>query len=675
MLSYGYWQRRFGGDRDVVGRSIMVDSSPRQIVGVMPQSFRFVNADSELLAPLAFDRSKLILPGFGFQCVARLKRGATIAQASADIARLVPVWMNSWPAARGIDPHVYEAWQISPALRPLEDDVIGSVSNVLWVLMATIGIVMLIATANVANLLLVRAEARQQELAVRAALGAGRGRIVRSLLLESLLLGVLGGTLGLGLAYAGVRLLVAIGPGNLPRLNEIAVDARALVFTLAISLVSAILFGLAPAWKYAGSRISIALRSAGRAMSQSRERHRARNVLVVAQVALALVLLVSAGLMIRTFQSLRSIDPGFLHPEQIQTVRISIPGSLIAEADRVIRTQNDILDRLAAIPGVNSVAFTSDLPMASTGHNWDTMCTEDKPLVGSEIPPLRILKSISPGLFQTLGTRMVAGRDYTWTDLYERRPGTVISENLARELWGTPSAALGKRISSCLPDSPWREIIGVVGDVRANGVQEPAPTIVYLPAIGESIYNRRMDFVRAVTFVVRSERAGTESFLNQVQQAVWSVNASLPLASVRTMQDVYDQSLARTSFTLVMLAIASAMALVLGIIGIYGVISYVVSQRRREIGIRLALGAQQAELRRMFVRHGLTLAGTGVAIGLAASAGLMRLMKSLLFEISPVDPLTYAAMPVVLVVAAVLASYLPARRAAAVDPVEALKAE
>jgi putative ABC transport system permease protein len=513
MLSYGYWQRRFGGDRSVIGRKITVDSRPREIVGVMPKAFRFVNADSDLIAPLAVDRSKARLPGFGLQCVARLKPGLSVAAAEADIARLVPIWMNSWPAWPGINPRIYESWRIAPALRPLNQDVVGSVGNVLWVLMGTIGIVMLIASANVANLLLVRAEARQQELAVRAALGAGWGRIVRALLIESILLVLIGGALGLGLAYAGVHVVVAMGPGSLPRLSEISVDARAIGFTVGVSLLSGILVGLVPALKYAGPRISIALRGGGRTASQSRERNRTRNVLVVAQVALALVLLVSSGLMIRTFQALRSVEPGFVHAEQIQIIRTSIPGSLAREPERVVRMQNDIVDKLAAIPGVTSVAFTSQMPMEGTGHNWDAICIENKPLAGSDIPPLRIFKSISPGLFQTAGTELITGRDYTWTDIYGRRPVVMISENLARELWGTPSDALGKRIGTCLPGAPLREVIGVVQDVRDNGVHEPAPAIVYWPSFGESIYvPGRVDVARVVTFAIRSERAGAKAF-------------------------------------------------------------------------------------------------------------------------------------------------------------------
>jgi predicted permease len=669
ILGYGYWQRRFGSDRSVIGRGIRVDSRPREIVGVMPRGFRIVNTDADLILPVRFDRSKLILAGFGYQGIGRLKPGVTIQQANADVSRMVPIWMNSWSTFAKTNPRAYESWRITAALRPLKQEVVGKIGSVLWVVMGTIGMVMLIACANVANLLLVRADARQQELAIRAALGAGWGRIARELLVESVLLGLMGGALGVGLAYEGLRLLLAIDPGNLPRSSEISIDARALAFTVIVSLLSGLLFGLAPALKYAGTRISLVNRS-GRTSSMSRERHRARNTLVVAQVAMAMVLLVSAGLMIRTFQALRRVEPGFAHAERLQTMQISIPASLVPEPQRVTRIQNNIADKLAAIPGVTSVGFASAMPMEGIEPNWDAIVAEGQPIT-QEIAPLRLFKNVSPGFFRTAGTRMIAGRELTWTDVYGLRKKALVSENLARELWGTPSAAVGKRFREF---REWWEVIGVVQDVRENGVHDNAPAIVYWPSMVDD--PPRFFFARrTVTFVVRSDRTGTEGFLDQVRQAVWSVNASLPVASVRTMQEIYSQSLARTSFTLAMLGIAGAMALLLGVIGIYGVISYAVSQRRREIGIRLALGAQQTELRRMFVRSGLALAGIGVAIGLVAAVGLMRLMKSLLFGISPMDPITYVAVPLVLVAAAVLASYLPARRAAAVDPVEALRAE
>jgi predicted permease len=639
----------------------------------MPQGFRLVNADFDLLVPLGFDRNKQTLAGFGFQSVARLKPGVPITQANADVTRMLPIWMDSWSNGPGIDSHFYELWRITPALRPLKEEVIGSVGNVLWLVMGTIGVVMLIACTNVANLLLVRADARQQELAVRAAMGAGRGRIAWELLLESLCLGVLGGVLGVDIAYEGLRLLLAIGPANLPRLGEISLDVRSLGFTLALSLFSGLLFGSIPALRYARARTTIALRGAGRTASVGRERQRSRDLLVVAQVAMALVLLVSAMLMIRTFDALRHVEPGFTHPEHLQTMRISIPASLVAEPQPVVQIQNSLADKLAAIPGVTSVGFASSAPMERIEFLWNEIRFEGQSM--SEVTPLRLFKHVSPDYFRTTGTRLIAGRELTWTEVYGQRPVAIISENLARESWGTPSAALGKRLRE-FDDMPWHEVIGVVENVRENGVQDKAPAIVYWPSMMAGIYGpHTFDAARTVTFVLRSDRAGTEGLLGEMRQAVWSVNASLPLASVRTMQEIYSQSLARTSFTLVMLGIAGTMAFVLGIIGIYGVISYAVLQRTREIGIRLALGVQKGRLRWMFIRSALVLTGIGVAIGLAAAAGLMRLMKSVLFGVSPLDPFTYVSVLIVLTAAAVLASYLPARRAAAVNPVEALRAE
>lgn len=675
MLGYGYWQRRFGGDRSVIGREITIDSVARQIVGVMPRGFQIADQNFDVIAPLAITRSHLILAGFGMQGVARLKPGVTIRQANADLTHLLPVWMDSWSNGPGTNPHIYETWRITPALRPLKDDVVGNVGDVLWVVMGTIGLVMLIACANVTNLLLVRANARQQELAVRAALGGSAARIVRGLLVESAILGLAGGALGLAIAQAGLRLLAAIGPANLPRLSEISLDGWAVAFSMVLSLLSGLIFGLIPALKYAGPRIAATLSRAGRTASVSRERHRTRNLLVIAQVALAMVLLISAGLMIRTFQALRTVDPGFTEAEHLQTIRIAIPESLIPEPVRVTRTQNDILDKLAALPGVRSVGFASEMPMQSDAGMWDDILVEGQNYSPNEIPPLRMYQYPSPGFFHTIGARLIAGRELTWAEIYGDRPVVLLSESLARETWGSPSAAIGKRIRE-FPGMPWHEVIGVVQDVRERGVQEKAPEIVYWPPMMPFLMGTpKPDAIRAMTFAIRSDRAGSASFVDEVRRAVWSVNASLPVAEVRTMQDIYSRSLGRTSFTLVMLAIAGAMALVLGVIGLYGVIAYAVSQRRREIGIRLALGADPAELKKMFVRHGFTLAAVGAAIGLVAAAGLMRLMKSLLFGISPFDPLTYAAVPVVLVAAAVLASYVPARRAAAVDPVEALKSE
>ena len=675
MLGYGYWQRRFGG-QPVIGKNLIVDSRPREIIGVMPKGFSIVGERPDLIVPLAFDRAKLILAGFGFQGVARLKRGVSIAQADADLSRMLPIWMDSWSNGPGTNPHFYEIWRITPRIKPLKDEVVGNIADILWVVMATVAIVMLIACANVANLLLVKAESRQQELSIRSVLGAPKARIVRGLLVESLLLGLLGAAFGLVLALAGLRFLLAIGPANLPRLAEISFGARALAFTFALSVLSALSFGLVSALKYVRAATPASLRSESRTASISKDRHRARNVLVVAQVAMALVLLVCAGLMIRTFQALRHVDPGFTDPAHLQLVRISIPQQLIADPLRVARAQNDILDRLRAIPGVTSAGYTNEMPMEAYAAIWDQISIEGQTLPDEKNPPLYLYKYVSPGFFRTTGTRLIAGRELTWTDVYGLRPVGLVSENLARQAWGSPSRAIGKRFRE-FDSEPWRQVIGVVQDVREDGLNKKAPAIVYWPAYVANLFGpgTPVGSIRAVTFAIRSDRAGTKDFLAQVQHAVWSVNAGLPLASVLTMQDVYDRSLARTSFTLVMLAIAGAMALVLGIVGIYGVISYVVGQRTHEIGIRMALGAQPATILRLVLGQGLDLTAAGIVLGLAASYGFTRLLTAMLFGVAPTDPLTFAAVALALIAIALLACWLPARRAMRVDPMVALRHE
>jgi len=675
MLSYGYWQRRFGGDRNIVGHTLQLDNQTREIVGVMPRGFRMVDQDFDLIVPLAFDRNNQKLAGFGYDGIGRLKPGVTLAQADADIASLLPTWMDTFTNGPGTNPHYYRIWKISPQFRSLKQQVIGNVSSVLWVVVATVGLVMLIACVNIANLLLVRAESRQHELSIRAALGAGRARIVRELLFESVALGLIGGVLSLGVAYAGLRLLVAIGPADLPRLSEVTLDARSLVFTLALAVVSGLLFGSIPAFKYARTRAAAALSGANRTASAGRARQRSRSILVVAQVAMALVLLVSALLMIRTFAALRDVDPGFTDPAHLQTMRISIPMSLVQDPRAVTRIMNNIDDKLAAIPGVQSVAYTTVMPMQGFDTNWDEIRVEGKNYEGGE-PPLRLFGYVSPGYFGALGTHIVAGREFTWSDVYDLHPYIIVSENFARENWGSASAAVGKRVRQ-FSSMPWQEVIGVAQDVCQHGVDDKAPAIVYWPVMINDPYSPKpaLDAARAVTFAIRSNRAGSEAMIAEIQQAVWSVNGNLPVASVNTMQQIYAKSLARTSFTLAMLAIAGTMALALGIIGIYGVISYSVSQRTREIGIRVALGAQKNELKWMFVRSALTLTVAGVAVGVVAAAMLTQSMKSLLFGIGPLDPITYLTVPLVLSAAAALASYFPARRAAAINPVEALRAE
>ena len=678
VLTAGYWRSKFGGDQSVVGKTVMVDSRPREIIGVLPDSFRFLDRRVSLVAPFRIDRSKVFLGQFSFNAIARLKPGTTLDQANADVARLIPISLTRFPPFPGGNLKMFEEARITPHVLTLKDDLVGDMNAVLWVLMGTIALVLLIACANVANLLLVRAESRQQELAIRAALGAGSTRIAREMLTESVTLGLLGGTVGLALAFGALRLLVALAPGNLPRIEDITLDLPVLLFTFVVSVCVGVLFGAIPVFKYAVRRTSLTLRGGSRTATTSRERHRARNALVVTQIALALVLLVSSGLMLRTFQALRDVHPGFTRPAAVQTFRLSIPDSQIKDREAVVRMHHALIDKVAAVPGVTSAAMASTVTMSGDGWH-DPLYAQDRTYTDSQIPPIRLFKMVSPGYMKTMGTALVAGRDFDWADLFQRRPVAMVSENLARELWGQPSAALGKRIRP-YAQGGWREVVGVVGDTRDNGVNQKAPTVAYWPLFMEAFLpgngeDDKLFVQRGATFVVRSSRTGTSGFAEELGRAVWSVNPNLPLSSVRTLQEIYDASLARTSFTLVMLGIAGGMALLLGVAGIYGVISYSVSQRSREIGIRIALGAQPGAVRKMFVRHGLVLAAAGVAIGLIGAAAAMRLLSSLLFAVSPLDPLTYAMVSAMLIGATVLASYLPAQRATAVDPITALRSE
>jgi predicted permease len=654
ILSYGYWQRKFGGDREVLGRSIVIDFVPHQVIGVMPRNFRLVDVAPDLLLPQRFPKIPVGPEEFSFTGIARLKPGVTVELANQDLAR---VWRNRGETD-GEFAKAIEMLHIQPNLRPLKKDVVGDVGPVLGVLMGALGLVLLLVCANVANLVLVRAQSRQQEFAIRAALGAGWGRIARELLVESLTLGIAGGALGVALAYVGLQALVAQGPANLPRLDEISMDRTALAFALVCSLGTSLLFGLAAVLR---SGIPGRMQNA-RGATQGARQLRAQNMLVVTQVALAFVLLVASGLMIRSFVALRAVTPGFTHPEWIQTVRIAIPEALTADPEQVIRTQSEILRTLSSIPGVTAVGFASGLPMELEYHNGVPIDVEGR-ISQDQLSPNRAIPRISPGLLAAQGTRLVAGRDFTWEDVRDKRRVVLVSENMARENWGDPASALQKRLRSG-KNSPWLEVVGVAENVRADGVNLPAPATVYFRAGG-----------RGATFAIRSERAGTEPFVRDVANAIHAVNPNLPLAKVRTLNDVYRRSMARTSFALVLLGIAGGMALTLAIIGVYGVLAYAAAQRRREVSIRVALGAEPNALKWLFVRKGLLLNCIGAIGGLVLAVGLSRWISSLLFGITPLDPLTYVASGTLVSAAAMAASYIPARRAAAVDPMETLRSE
>jgi putative ABC transport system permease protein len=652
VLTHGYWQRKFGGAPDVIGQPLDVDGEVGEIIGVLPSSFRFLRSNPDVLLPMRLERVDFVM--FDFQAVARLKPGVTLAQANADIGRMIPLLQQG-----------HERLKLRPNVRPLTDDVTGDIGKVLWILLAAVGVVLLIACANVANLFLVRAEGRQQELAMRVALGAGRGRIARELLSETVLLGLVAGALGLVFTGATIALLRRIAPERLPRVDEIAIDPAVLFYTLVISLVTGVLFGLIPALKF-GAPTATALKERGRSASSGAGPLRMRNALVVTEVALAMMLLVVSGLMIRTFIAMRQVQPGFTRPEEVQTFRVAMPEEPVGDDQRFARTHEQIAERLSHVPGVTSVGLSSSITMDGE-DNGNPLFVEHVHVPEGGLPPLRRFKTIGPGYFETMGNPVVAGRPITWTDIHQLRPVVVITETLAREYWQRPSHAVGKRVRGFGPT--WYEVVGVVGQERDDGLNQPPTAIVYWPLLNQ-VYPSR-----TIAYAVRSSRVGAPGFLSELRQAVWSVNRNLPLAAVQTLDEIRASSMAQTAFAMVMLAIAGSVALLLGAVGIYGVIAYIAAQRTREIGIRIALGAQAADVRRMVLGQGMKLAGAGIAVGLIGSLAVTRVTRALLYDTSPTDPLTFAGAVPLLLAAALLACWVPARRAMRADPIVALRSE
>jgi predicted permease len=673
LITHSYWQRAFGGNPSAVGQSLMVNGAAREVIGVLPEDFQFLAQKPVIVMPQKIDRATTHAAGFNYQGIARLKPGVSIAQANADVERLLPSLTERFPLPPGFTKQMFDDARFGSLVRPLEVDVVGDIGNMLWILLGTVGLVLLVACANVANLFLVRAEARQQELAIRLALGAEARQVAWQLMSESLLIAMLGGLLGTALAYGGIQLLVYLQPAQLPRLNEITLDPIVLLFTLGVSLIAGLLFGAIPILKYARPQMASALKDSSRGSSEGRERHRARNTLVVAQVALAAVLLVASGLMVRTFIAIRDVPPGFQRPEQVLTLRISIPTAVVSDQAQVARMHEEIQHRIEAIGGVESVGVTSSVTMDGNSNN-DPIWVEDFPESDAKIPPLRRMKYLGTGYFATMGNPVIAGRDLTWNDSHTGAAVALLSENLAREYWGEPAKAIGKRVRRTSKTS-WIEIVGVVGNERQDGATKPAPPTIYWPMkVTESIGGTGF-VTRSLAYVIRSSRLQSPGFLSEVQKAVWSVNPNLPLARVRTMQQIYDQSMAQTQFVLVILGIAASVTLLLGLVGIYGVIAYIVSQRRREVGIRMALGAQSNTVQRIFVSRGLSLTAVGLLLGLVAAAALMRLLSSFLFGVNPFDPVTYIAVAASLGAVALIATWLPARQATRIDPMLALRAE
>ncbi len=673
LITHTYWQRAFGANRSAVGQSLMVNGTAREVIGVLPEDFQFLTAKPLVVLPLKIDRATTHAAGFNYQGIARLKPGVSLDHANADVARLLPSLTERFKLPPGFTKQMFDDARFGSLVRPLDVDVVGDIGNMLWILLGTVGLVLLVACANVANLFLVRAEARQQELAIRLALGAEARQVAWQLMSESLLIAMIGGVLGTALAYGGIQLLVYLQPAQLPRLTEITLDPLVLLFTLGISLVAGLLFGAIPILKYTRPQMASALKDSSRGSSEGRERHRARNTLVVAQVALAAVLLVASGLMVRTFIAIRDVPPGFQHPEAVLTLRISIPTAVVSDQAQVARMHEEIAHRIEAVGGVQSVGVTSAITMDGNSNN-DPIWVEDFPGADAKIPPLRRMKYLGAGYFSTMGNPVIAGRDLNWTDSHTGAPVALLSENLAREYWGEPARAIGKRVRRS-STTGWVEIVGVVGNERQDGATKPPPPTIYWPMkVSEEIGGQ--PFVqRSLAYVIRSSRLQSPGFLGEVQQAVWGVNPTLPLARVRTLLQIYDQSMAQTQFVLVILGIAASVTLLLGLVGIYGVIAYIVSQRRREVGIRMALGAQSDTVQRIFVSRGLALTAIGLAVGLISAAALMRLLSSLLFGVNAFDPVTYVAVALSLGAVALIATWLPARQATRIDPMLALRSE
>ena len=656
-----------------------MDGETREIVGVMPERLRFIRWNPAIYLPFQFDRATLFVGNFSYQALARLKPDVTIETANADVDRMVPLAFEKFPGGMPFD--MLENAQFASYIRPLKQDVVGNIGEVLWVLLGTVGMILLIACANVANLFLVRAEGREREMAVRTAMGASRRAIGWEFLKESLALGVLGGVAGVGLAFGGLKLLGSLAGANLPRMEEIGLNPPVLLFTLGISIFASIIFGLFPILRFANGKLVNGLKEGGRGGSAGKEKHRARNILVVAQMALALVLLVGSGLMVRSFIALRHVDPGFRNPEEVLTVRLYIPPTEVEDPVQLTRTHQAIADRLAALPGVSSVGLSSSVTMDGWDSN-DAVWLEDFPIPEDQVPPIRRFKWVGENYIETMQIPLVAGRTLDWRDSYDLNRVVMVTENFAREYWEQPSQALGRRIATMSPDAAdWREIVGVVGNVRDDGLDQDPTPVVYWPMLTPNVWTglpgeqSELQHRRTMRFAVRSDRVQTAGFLPEVRDAIWSVNPNLPLADVRTARELMDQSISRTSFTLIMLIIAATVAMFLGAIGIYGVISYLVSQRTRELGVRMALGAESSDVRGLVLRQGLVLACAGVVVGLGAALMLTRLMEALLYGVDPVDPVTFSLVALALTAVALAASYFPARKASKVDPVVAIRFE
>ncbi len=670
VLSYGLWQRLFGGDVDLIGKTIFYNSESWTVVGVTPQGFDFygqANANNEFFIPLGRitnqeymrDRHSHVVMVTG-----RMKAGVSLEQARAEMKAI---------AARLETRHPESNAEISATLNSFLDDYVGDTRPALLIMSAAVALVLLIACANVANLLLARAAARQKEIAVRLAIGANRWRVMRQLLTESLLLAGAGGALGLLFAVWGVDLLIKLNPDSLPRVEDIAVDPRALAFTMVVTLLTGIAFGLAPALQISKVDLNETLKEGGRQSSGGAGGARIRAALVIAEVAVSLMLMVGAGLLVKSFQQLMKVDPGF-DARNVLTLRLRLPDAKYREAAQTTGFLKEISRRVASLPGVIETSVATGFPLGRGSDNGYWLEGYPEPQKPADWP-VALTQSVSESYHRSLGIALLAGRGFTEHDDENSQPVVLVDEDFVRRHFpdNRLSDALGKRLRFGGNGEPWREIVGVARHVHQTGLEQEGPPQIYRPWL--QINPRWLaDLTRAMDLIVKTSEA-PESFVAAIKQEVQALDKDQPLGNVRTLEAIAAESVAPRRFSLLLLNLFALIALLLGAVGLYSVMSYAVAERTREIGIRVALGAQKSDVMRLVIKQGLTLSLIGVAIGLAASFALTRVMASLLFKVSATDPLIFALIALLLVIVSLAAVWMPARRAMKVDPMVALRYE
>ncbi len=659
ILSDGYWRQAFGGARDVLGKTLTLDGNAHEIVGVLPPRFEFMDERISVLVPMRPNRARTQLVGFGDRGIARLRPGVSLEQANADAVRCIRIAPSKFAPNAGMPGKILEMARLAPTFETLRENQLGTVGDTLWVILGAVVVLLGLACANVSNLLLVRAESRQKEIAVRRALGAGWARTARDIVVETVLLSLVGSLCAAVFGWLAVQALRQSGISNLPRIENIAMDGRSVGVTVLAALLVGVMVGLLTVWA--------ALRRTS--WEGMRPSSRKQQGLLALQVALAMVLLVASGLVLRSYVALQRVEPGFRNAEQIQAVRISLP---VGPGEKLLRMHRAIVEGFASMPGVEAVSVATSIPMEGGSANPHQV--EGHPPNAGASAKIREQRWISPGYLRSLGTRLAAGRDFQWQDCEAMAPVVLVSDSMARELWGNAQGAIGKRIRENSAGA-WKEIVGVVEDVRLNGPMREAPSAIYVPLAQRDGQGKDMSTPRNVDYLIRSPRAGSAAFVEDLRQTLLRVEASVPLAKLRTLDEVYRRSMARTALALALMGAAGTMALLLGVVGIYGVVAYAVARRRKDIGLRMALGASGNSVAALFLREGMKTALVGVVVGLVVALGLMRLIRAVLFGVGTADPLTYAAVALLLLGAAALASWWPARRAAAVNPIEALRVD